>query len=783
MFSAYSCSSGTAKTAAEGKEVRVSQQVVNPSFELAENGKPAGWKERTWDGKAVFAVVPGGRSGAFSASISSEEGADAALLTVVKIDPYCRYRLSGWIKTEGLEPGKSRGASICVNGFRDWRTPPVIGTTDWTRVDVEFDAGANDAIELACLFGGWGEAMGKAWFDDVELVRISEVEIFAARGQGRCPEDRAGRCRNTSTGSSSSTSGAAYIRACGPKCWRTGSSSSRSGGQDSPWEEVGQPAGLAMSDDHPYVGVHSPRLFLDGKGRAGLGQGKLAFVAGGKYQGRVILAGAGNVFPVMVSVVWGRGEGDRWSTEIAGPAADYKAFPFEFTAAASTAEGRLEITSPGRGWLSVGTVSLMPTDNVRGFRPEVVALLKQLDAPVYRWPGGNFVSGYDWRDGIGERDLRPPRKNPAWLGIEHNDVGVHEFLDLMDLIGSEPYITVNSGLGDVKMAADEVEYVNGRADTAMGVLRAKNGRPGPWKVGFWSIGNEMYGDWQLGHLPLSDYVKKHAAFAEAMRAVDPSIRLVAVGAVGEWSETMLTEAAGQMDLISEHFYSGEKPGLLSHVNQVPLAIRRIADIHRGYRETIPGLRDRPVPVALDEWNYWYGPEIYGEIGTQYFLKDALGIAAGINEYARQTDIYFMANYAQTVNVIGAIKTSKTEAVFDTTGLVLMLYRRHFGTVPVEVGGAPEPLDVMACLKEGGDVLTISVVNPMDKAMTLKLEFPGIKTAKKADLYVLTGDGPQACNVPGKPAGVAIREDKAVKFGQKIVVPPLSASLYEVKITR
>ncbi len=755
---------------------------MNPSFELAENGKPAGWKERTWDGKAVFAVVPGGRSGAFSASISSDEGADAALLTVVKIDPYCRYRLSGWIRTEGLEPGKSRGASICVNGFRDWRTPPVIGTTDWTRVDVEFDAGANDAIELACLFGGWGKAMGKAWFDDVELVRISEVKEL--RPAVRVDVLKTGRPMSKYIyGQFIEHLGRCIYQGLWAEMLEDRKFFLPVGDQDSPWEEVGRPAGLAMSDDHPYVGAHSPRLFLDGKGPAGLGQGQLALVAGRKYKGRVILAGAGNVFPVRVSVVWGGGEGDRWSTEIAGPAADYKVFPFEFTAAASTADGRLEITSPGRGWLSVGTVSLMPADNVRGFRPEVVALLKQLDAPVYRWPGGNFVSGYDWRDGIGERDRRPPRKNPAWLGIEHNDVGVHEFLDLMDLIGSEPYITVNSGLGDVKMAADEVEYVNGRSDTAMGALRAKNGRPGPWKVGFWSIGNEMYGDWQLGHLPLSDYVKKHVAFAEAMRAVDPSIKLVAVGAIGEWSETMLTEAAGEMDLISEHFYSGEKPGLLSHVNQVPLAIRRIADVHRGYRETIPGLKDRPVPVALDEWNYWYGPEIYGEIGTQYFLKDALGIAAGINEYARQTDIYFMANYAQTVNVIGAIKTSKTEAVFDTTGLVLMLYRRHFGTAPVEVWGAPEPLDVMACLKEGGDVLTISVVNPMEKAMTLKLEFPGIKTAKKADLYVLTGDGPQACNAPGKPAGVAIREDKAVKFGKKIIVPPLSASLYEVKITR
>ncbi len=126
---------------------------------------------------------------------------------------------------------------------------------------------------------------------------------------------------------------------------------------------------------------------------------------------------------------------------------DYRTFPFTFKAGASTENARLEIASSGRGSFKVGTVSIMPADNVEGFRPDVLALLKELDSPVYRWPGGNFVSGYDWRDGIGDRDRRPPRKNPAWTGVEHNDVGIHEYLDLMRLIGAEPYITVNSGLG------------------------------------------------------------------------------------------------------------------------------------------------------------------------------------------------------------------------------------------------------------------------------------------------------------------------------------------------
>ncbi len=352
----------------------------------------------------------------------------------------------------------------------------------------------------------------------------------------------------------------------------------------------------------------------------------------------------------------------------------------------------------------------------------------------------------------------------------------------MSLINAEPYITVNSGLGDVVMALEELEYANGAPGTKMGKLRAANGHPEPWGVKLWSVGNEMYGDWQLGHMPLSDYVRKHIQFDVAMKAMDPSIQVVAVGAAGRWSETMLAEASNHMDLISEHFYVGHKPGLLSHVSQMPAEVRRIAEAHRKYRATIPTLKMKEVPVALDEWNYWYGPDVYGEIGTQYFLEDALGVAAALHEYARQSDIYFMANYAQTVNVIGAIKTSKTAAVLDTTGVILALYRHHFGTIPVAVGGAPEPLDVMACWKdETKSVLTLSIVNPTKTAKTLRLDGGKLSWPKTARLFLVGGLDPRACNVPGQPPGVAVHETESAPFGKTLMAPPISVSLYEIEI--
>jgi len=493
-----------------------------------------------------------------------------------------------------------------------------------------------------------------------------------------------------------------------------------------------------------------------------------------------VLAGNSAAGPIEVSLVWGPGPSGRQTVTIRSFDERYRPYPIAFTAGAASGDARLVIAGRGKGRFRIGTVSLMPANNVEGFRPDVLALLRELNAPVYRWPGGNFVSGYNWRDGIGDRDRRPPRKNPAWKGVEHNDVGINEFMALCRLIGAEPYIAVNSGLGDAASAAEQVEYMNGAASTPMGAQRALNGQLAPFKVRWWSIGNEMYGDWQLGHMPLGDYVKKHAVFADAMRGKDPDIELVAVGDVGAWDEAMLAGNAGNMSLISEHFYAQEAPGLMGHVAQVPRQIRRIADAHRRYRETIPALAGKNIRIALDEWNYWYGPHLYGELGTRYFLKDALGIAAGIHEYSRQADIIFMANYAQTVNVIGAIKTTTTAAAFDTTGLVLKLYRAHFGLAPVSVRGAPEPLDVAAAWSGDKSALTLAIVNPTSEPQALALELKGASFAATATLRRIAGTDPMAYNEPGKPPAVKIEETSNVPVGDRLTLPPMSISIYELR---
>ena len=444
---------------------------------------------------------------------------------------------------------------------------------------------------------------------------------------------------------------------------------------ESPWSILGEPRSTAMTTSKAFVGAHSPEFELDGaSGPSGLSQAGLGVVAGARYTGRVVLAGSSEAGPIDVSLVWGAGPSGRQTVTIPTFDERYRPFPLAFTAGASTDEARLEIAGRGKGRFRIGTASLMPANNVEGFRADVLGLLRELDAPVYRWPGGPFASDYDWRDGIGERDRRPPRKNLAWEGVEHNDVGIHEFVALCRLVGAEPYIGVNSSLGDTAPAAAQVEYVNGAANTPMGAQRALNGSQAPFNVRWWPVGKEMEGG-------------------------------------------------------------------------------------RKYR---------------------YAPHLCGEPDTRYALDDALGLAAGIHKYSRQADVKPLANDAQTENVIGTIGTSKTAAAFETTGLVLKLYRAHFGQVPVAVTGTPGPLDVAAAWREDRSALTLAIVNPTVEAHVMALQLKGAAFAPSATLRRIAGSDPKAYNEPGKPPAVRIAETAKVPVGDSLTLPPLSVSIYELR---
>jgi alpha-N-arabinofuranosidase len=295
------------------------------------------------------------------------------------------------------------------------------------------------------------------------------------------------------------------------------------------WVPVGPPTAVTMDPEMAYAGDRAPRVQVDSTQAHGIAQAGLAVLAGRRYTGRVVLA-AEPAVRVEATLIWGTGASDRQSVELRPRRAGYATIPLAFVAGASTDSARLEITGTGTGSFHVGAVSLMPADNVEGFRREVVAALGELRSGVYRFPGGNFVSAYEWRDAIGDRDRRPPRWDPVWNTLQPNDVGLDEFMALCRLVKVEPYITVNAGFGDAWSAAQQVEYANGAVTTPMGRLRAANGHPEPYGVKYWGIGNEMWGSWQFGYMPLDQFIVKHNLFARAMRRADPTIKLIASGA-------------------------------------------------------------------------------------------------------------------------------------------------------------------------------------------------------------------------------------------------------------
>jgi len=757
--------------------------VPNAGFEAVAGDAPVGWQRARFGGRGDLGVA-GGRTGS-GVQITSRTGADVAWSCTVPVAPRSRYRLSGWIKTEDVAPARGgKGALFNVHDLQPVQTPAVVGTQDWTRVEVEFDTGWQDSVSINCLFGGWGLATGTAAYDDVELVLVKASELpppaigidltkvgapISKYVYGQFIE-HLGRC----------IYGGIWAEVVEDRkfYWPVGS-------EHSPWRTVGPAAAVAMAGEEAFVGRHSVVVTLPGGGSAAGIEQSLHLRRDVAHAGHVWLAGDPESLPITIRL--GGGGEDEGAIVVREMQPGWARYPLHFAGPMAGDPVPVSITSSGKGRFRVGAVSLMPADNVRGFRADTLALLRELDAPVYRWPGGNFVSGYDWRDGVGDRDRRPPRKNPAWQGIEPNDVGVDEFMALCTLLSTEAYIAVNTGLGDVGGAVAELQYVNGSPDSEWGARRVANGHAEPYGVRFWGIGNEMYGDWQLGHVPLAEYVARHRAFVDAMRRADPSIQVIGVGAVGQWSETMLRECADRLDFLSEHVYWQERAGLLAHVQQAPDSLRRIAQAHRRYRAELPSLQGRDIRIVQDEWNYWYGPHVFGELGTRYFVKDALGVAAALHEFARHSDLFFMANYAQTVNVIGAIKTTPQAAWLETTGLVLKLYRKEFGTLPVATTCSPM-LDAMAALSADRKTVTLGVVNATTQALEVPLTVEGGRLAPNYTWHRIAGEpvaynDADAANVKIGRYGRLTADFPDDATPERVRVEPSSVTLFTFAVVR
>jgi alpha-L-arabinofuranosidase len=430
-----------------------------------------------------------------------------------------------------------------------------------------------------------------------------------------------------------------------------------------------------------------------------------------------------------------------------------------------------------------------PLSDAQGFRRDVLDALRPLQMPVLRWPGGNFVSGYHWTDGIGPAADRPRRMELAWHGEEPNRFGTDEFIAYCRELGTEPFIVVNMGSSTMDEAQAWVEYCNGTGNTHWANLRRRHGHPEPYGVKYWGLGNEMYGAWQIGARSAEDYVRAARQFAHVMKLTDPSIQLVGCGHDGwsEWDRAVLDGIGDLVDYHSIHLYTGSRDYYTNvfHPHQADRALRICeALIERvRYERRIA----HPIHIAYDEWNVWYrerSPEARRSgLEERYDLADALAVATYLNIFIRHCRSVRMANLAQMVNVIAPVVTDRQGLFLQTIYHPLRLYAEHTGDVAlaphvesetytlapenedftnrtwrVAELGPFDLLDAAATCDAAGRDITLAVVNrdpARDLPATVRVSDAAIGSDVRA--YEVNGRAPGALNSFAEPRAVDVRE--------------------------
>ena len=453
-----------------------------------------------------------------------------------------------------------------------------------------------------------------------------------------------------------------------------------------------------------------------------------------------------------------------------------------------------------------------PRADEAGFRRDVADLVRDLGVPVLRYPGGNFVSGYNWEDGIGPREQRPSRLDLAWRSIESNQVGVDEFAAWARGVGSAPMMAVNLGTRGVDAARNLLEYCNHPSGTYWSDLRRANGAAEPHDVKLWCLGNEMDGPWQIGHKTAEEYARLAAETAKAMRRVDPSIELAACGSshsrmptFGTWEATVLAETYDLIDYISLHSYyeqhDDDRDSFLASAVNLDRFIEAVVATCDHVR-AVGGHRKR-VNLSVDEWNVWYQKRFAGEenldwaqaprlIEDTYSVVDAVVVGNLLISLLRHADRVKIGCLAQLVNVIAPIRAEPGGPAWRQASFhPFALTSRHGrGTVlrteprsPVHdtaaMGEVPI-LDVAAVRDEESGAVTLFAVN-RDQHQDLRLDMDVRACAGlvRGEHMAIHDADPEATNTADQPDRVSPRrldDVKVVDGHVEAVLPALSWSM-------
>ena len=446
-----------------------------------------------------------------------------------------------------------------------------------------------------------------------------------------------------------------------------------------------------------------------------------------------------------------------------------------------------------------------PKADARGFRTDVLEALKALNFRSIRYPGGNFVSGYKWLDGIGPKEDRPRRRELAWRSIETNQFGTDDFMTFCRDVGTAPMMAVNLGTGSIQEAADLVEYCNSSTGTYYADLRAKNGSSDPYNVRYWCLGNEMDGPWQIGHLGAREYGLKAKEAAKLMRTVDPNLELILCGSSNtgmptypEWDRVALETTWEDVNYLSLHYYADNKAddtaSFLAMSSQFESQLDTLAATLRYVKAQRRSKHD--VYLSWDEWNVWYransgdgnweeAPHILEEV---YNLEDALVVAQWLSVFLRKADVLKIACIAQIVNVIAPIMTSKDGMFKQSIFYPLELFSRHAAGVSLDAlvqvpshdtkrFGEMPLLDVSASFDEANSSGAAFLVNrSLTETLTVDINWQGTAAKTVTGAWQVTGNDPKATNSFENPNAVVSNTLSNVEMKDarvSIQVPPMS----------
>jgi alpha-L-arabinofuranosidase len=430
-----------------------------------------------------------------------------------------------------------------------------------------------------------------------------------------------------------------------------------------------------------------------------------------------------------------------------------------------------------------------PLADKKGFRTDVVEALQRLKMPLIRYPGGNFASGYRWRDGVGPADERPIRTELAWHDMETNRFGTNEFIDFCHKLKTEPYLVVNCGDGDVREARDWVEYCNGKGNSTLSELRRQHGYSKPHNVKYWGVGNEVDGHWQIGYKTPEEYARAFTEFGKVMKWTDPDIKLIA-SAVSDWkgswverTQLLLEQAADLIDYLSIHWYIGNPNNDFNAYMAVSELLEKRLSSYEGLIESVRLEKQimHPVYIAVDEWNVWYRTypqEVREQMKLEeiYNLEDALVTGVQLNAFIRHARSVKMANIAQVVNVIAPVFTRPEGLVLQTIFFPFEVYSHTCGNLALDpywegdtfsCSGykSVRTLDVSATLDEGKKQLAVYVVNrSQSKQMDTVLQLNSGEFKGKVKAYTVNGPDIKSENTFSAPDKVKTKETAITAHG-------------------